>query len=100
MNREEAKALLPVMQAFAEGKDVEYRPIGNPEWRPATAMMPVYHDNEYRVKPEKVVQWLNIYRDGHNTPYATKYKCDRQANTDRIACIRIEYTEGEGLDQG
>ena len=50
MTREEAKELLPIMQAFAEGKTIEYRGIGGawkvantPTWRSCLF---------YRIKPE------------------------------------------------
>lgn len=34
MTREEAKELLPVLQAFAEGKEIEYRSKGfDEEWK-------------------------------------------------------------------
>lgn len=44
--------------------------------------------------------WLNIYSGGVTQVYATKPLADRGgAGCDtRIACIRIEYTEGQGLD--
>ena len=32
MNRERAKELLPIIQAFAEGKDVQWRANKNDSW--------------------------------------------------------------------
>ena len=52
MTREEAKELLPIIQAFAEGKVIQCRSIISNEWRdfdePAFNGLP---DN-YRIKPE------------------------------------------------
>lgn len=52
MNRQEAKELLPIIQAFAEGKKIEVR-VGNDRW---TETDEVYggrnNDYYYRIKPE------------------------------------------------
>lgn len=54
MNREQAKDLLPIIQAFAEGKEIEYRSKGfNEEWREMHEMPGLSFDShEYRIKPE------------------------------------------------
>ena len=50
MTREEAKELLPIMQAFAEGKTIEYRGIGG-AWKVANT--PTWSSHLiYRIKPE------------------------------------------------
>ena len=52
MNRQEAKELLPIIQAFAEGKKIEVR-VGNDRW---TETDEVYggrnNDYDYRIKTE------------------------------------------------
>ena len=53
MTREEAKELLPIMQAFAEGKTLQYRVNNeNNEWKDIDN--PTFNDapSEYRIKPE------------------------------------------------
>lgn len=63
MNRQECKALLPVMQAFAEGKEVEWRWRDGEPWRPTTS--PGWNrDQQYRIKPEPMVVWVSVYEDG------------------------------------
>jgi hypothetical protein len=47
------------------------------------------------VKPERTA-WVNIY-DGVGL-YATKDDANRAACEDRIACIKVTFREGEGLD--
>lgn len=59
MNREEAKQLLPIIQAFAEGKAIEFRPVthsgGYGEWR--EAIDPTFHAvGQYRIKPEPALR--------------------------------------------
>ena len=50
MTREEAKELLPIMQAFAEGKTIEYRESGG-AWK--VAHTPTWSSRFfYRIKPE------------------------------------------------
>ena len=51
MTREEAKELLPIIKAFAEGKIIQYKNKVNPEWEetdcPIWAM-----ESKYLIKPE------------------------------------------------
>lgn len=53
MNREQVKELLPIIQAFAEGKAIQYRPMDWPEseWRD-TDDPGFYRLDECRIKPE------------------------------------------------
>ena len=50
MTREEAKQLLPVIQAFAEGKDIQY--IEEGKWFDITGPYFNLPANTYRIKPE------------------------------------------------
>ena len=62
MTREEAKEILPIIQAFAEGKTIEYRGLGG-EWK--AAHTPTWSSHLfYRIKPEPK------YR-----PFKTKEDC-------------------------
>lgn len=62
MTREEAKELLPIMQAFAEGKTIEYREYDG-EWK--VARTPTWSSRLfYRIKPE------SKYR-----PFKTQEEC-------------------------
>lgn len=53
MNREEVKELLPIMQAFAEGKIVQFKKKDDNEWtdflKGGIILSPCY---DYRIKPE------------------------------------------------
>ena len=54
MTREEAKELLPIIQAFAEGKEIQYRNYLN-EWLDITkndGLSFVSLPSDYRIKPE------------------------------------------------
>ena len=53
MNRTETKELLPVMQAYAEGKPIQYRAIDGGYWYDVSEDKDVEWDRyEFRVKPE------------------------------------------------
>lgn len=53
MTREEAKELLPIIQAFAEGKKIEFRNKRfNEEWKELKQIPELsYNSFEYRIKP-------------------------------------------------
>lgn len=48
------------------------------------------------VKP-KHVRWVNVYSRGGWSDYEDRKSADSFAMSTRIACIRIEFEEGEGL---
>ena len=54
MTREEAKTMLPIIQAFAEGKEIEFRSKGfDEEWKKVNEIPALSHSSfDYRIKPE------------------------------------------------
>lgn len=70
MNRNNAKkllAVLPVVKAFAEGKEVQV--FNGDAW--VTACSPKF-DSEadcYRIKPEPIVVYKNVYKDLEGSEY-------------------------------
>ena len=56
-----------------------------------------------REKKKKIVQLANVYRDSSGwmhmgTLYDSKFDCDFYGDLkSRIACVKIEFEEGEGL---
>ena len=52
MNREQAKEIIPIIQAFADGKTIQSRIVGSDEWYDATDCGFNFLDFEYRVKPD------------------------------------------------
>ena len=63
MNRQQAKELLPIIQAFAEGKEIEYYDCNNDFWIKTDT--PIWKSKiNYRIKPEPK------YR-----PFETKEEC-------------------------
>jgi len=81
MNRERCKELLPIIQAFAEGKAIQFRLEGLngdnswndlPEDERMTVTFPA-EDYEYRIKPEPMEIWVHVFRDGSmSVPFTDK----------------------------
>ena len=58
MNRERCKELLPIIQAFAEGKTVQFQQIGMTGWMDDGDDVSFEISGEYRIKPEARVVFL------------------------------------------
>ena len=56
-------------------------------------------EHESDLMPPKQKRWVNVYRTEMPFLHATKKDADFMADTnpDRIACIEIEFSEGQGL---
>lgn len=53
------------IKAWSDGKNVEWRIKGSPNWIVLTTRAPAWSDtNEYRVKPEEVVDYTVIFDNG------------------------------------
>lgn len=67
MTRDEAKKLLPIIQAFAEGKNVQVKSIDG-VWRSARAFNFDMSASNYRIAPDPLEQAMEIY---NNIKYET-----------------------------
>ena len=97
-----------VLIAIAEGREVQFRYRPDLAWiaydfnYDATPLSA--HEREWRVKPQKLKRWVNIYANLIAGSFETKAAADKAASIGqiaqmgRIACIEIEFEEGEGLD--
>jgi hypothetical protein len=50
--------------------------------------------------PKKHEVWINLYNEENaffGCAYPSHALADEKAHSDRIACVRVEFTEGEGL---
>lgn len=45
--------------------------------------------------PTKIVRYLNFYGPEHCFMYDTRPEADEHSSPNRIACIRVEFTEGQ-----
>lgn len=66
MTPKRAKELLPIIQAFAEGKQIEYRPTyrATEEGWVQVGDVSFNHEGEYRIKPERRKVWVHFDSTG------------------------------------
>lgn len=60
----------------------------------------VTSDNDLIQEPEKKTLWVNVYRGGDGlvrgfVAHRTKEDADGQAVSDRIACVKVTYIDGQ-----
>ena len=86
MNIEETKKAIEVMQAFVDGKEIQYLSDGN--WfsysLPATPAW-AWSETEYRVKPETITCWITVL-NGHvaSTVHDSEEEARRCVNPDEF----------------
>ena len=72
-------------------------------WRANGRLWNKAGDSHFDLMPPKREAWVNIYPNLSNNVFLASYlhttraAADEHAGTDRVACVRIEYTEGQGL---
>lgn len=62
MNASNAKDYLPLVQALAEGKQIQLNYNG--DWKNISDMAPMFPANFYRIKPEPREIWVNEWPEG------------------------------------
>lgn len=87
MNREQAKQLLPIIQAFADVETLQFR-AGWGGWADITDAS-FAEPSEYRIKPKLLERWLVVDRDGNTTTHPTENDA-RNAMSARLG-IREPY---------
>ena len=87
MNRERARSLLPIIQAFADGKDIECREASyDQKWMGDDSLDPdfAFHDHlEYRIKAREFwlypigIGWRGVDSEDKAKPYSGVFKVRR-----------------------
>ena len=87
MTRERAKELLPVIQALAEGKTVQFKGANAAEW--SDCPDPIFLSGiEYRVKPEPMVCYVRVHDGFPKNPFGNAYPT-KEVFSSRIDGSRI-----------
>lgn len=108
-----------VIKAWADGKPIQWRIDEESDWKDFNFTntyyrYPGWNNHEWRIKPEKKTGWIFIQTN--NSPVRTKSNSVHYPNqfiyethdeamqafqnnymSDVVACIQIEYEEGQGL---
>lgn len=103
MDRQQAKELLPIIQAFAEGKDIEYRNKGfNEDWKEVTQIPGLSFESfEYRIKPEPKYRpfvnteecWTEMEK---HKPFGWLKQKDFRINIANVMSKAITFADNEG----
>lgn len=103
MTRDEAKEMLPIIQAFAEGKDIEYRSKGfNEDWKKVTQIPALsFKSFEYRIKPEPTYRpfanaeecWCEMLK---HEPFGWVIRNDYHVNIANLIRQSITFADNEG----
>jgi len=64
MTRDEAKALLPIIQAYADGKEIQHRAREHHEWVVIGDCSFNFSPDCYRIKPELQTVYVVFFDDG------------------------------------
>ena len=92
MNKDNAHKYLPFVQALVEGKTIQEKTVTLHAW---DDLIDPHFDRKpenYRIKPEPRVIWLNEYPDQSiiwSEPQATKADADEAAERQRIRCVKF-----------
>ena len=56
----------------------------------------LYGDSFEIIEPKREI-WVNVYDEDYGKGHPSREDADLRCGNGRIACIRVEFTEGEGL---
>ena len=82
MDRDKAKEIMPIMQAYINGADIQYQ--DNDEgWLDVDDPM-FAEDSIYRIKPEPIERWIAVYDVESKVEYSEEHYSDK--NSCESAC--------------
>lgn len=95
MNRERAKELLPVIQAFAEGKTIQWRKKNTYDaWRNCGDDEVFSGPYDFRIKPEPLECWMVRQNDGAISVFSDEDDARDAVNTATTHIMKMrEVTE-------
>lgn len=97
MTPKQAKELLPILQAIADGRQIEERRDGHDVWgkfEPGDILMSSY---QYRVKPEPLKAWVVFCGHENDSVSLFREPPPEWALRGAIAIHEVTVEEGEGL---
>lgn len=87
--------IIDVVQAAEDGKTIERRYQGDrgEDW--AVCQRPLWHFNayDYRVKPELLEFWVNVYKTGPSVGYDSKQHAIDASGEGRLKTIKVREVE-------
>lgn len=98
MNREQAEKFVPIFQAFAEGKTIQWFDVFCEKWIDLASPNFFGRPSDYRIKPEPMVVYVNVYSDGSGThlAYDSLESAERaETHTKNITRRAVKFIEAE-----
>lgn len=90
MNKDNAKDYLPLVQALAEGRVIQWVSMEG-KWVDGVNISFEWEPSHYRIKPEPREIWVNRFPDGHEG--LTWYETEEAANRAYVAAVQVRYRE-------
>jgi hypothetical protein len=91
MNKDNAKDFLPLVQALVEGKTLQHD-VGDGKWYDCDPCYFNLSPEQYRIKPEPRVVWLNEYACGDFTTsniHTSETTANTAATSNRVRCVKF-----------
>jgi len=105
MNRDRARELLPIIQAFADGKTIRWKyphpkSPSSESWTNVAgetdANISFFDDDDtvWEIKPEPVTYYINIYKSGNqitaSVPFLDPGRAERETDSEYLMTIKFE----------
>jgi hypothetical protein len=96
MTPEHAKELLPIITAFANGEEVQYKNTrGQWDIPDEYGLSFIERPDYYRIAPKPRKFWVNEYQGFPSMSsvgfHPTKKEADEAAGSNRVACYELEF---------
>ena len=95
MNRMNAKDYLPIVQALADGKIIQFKYGENSPWRDTNEITEITFQlpaNYYRIKPVPKEIWVNEYPDGRTGCHPNEHRARMNGGSDAVR-LAVRYRE-------
>lgn len=93
MNSSNAKDYLPLVQALAEGREIQYRPVSVANWIDVDDITDAYPADRYRIKPGPKEIWVNRYTGGDGDSFYYSEEEAKEAADGHRTVIQVRYRE-------
>ena len=82
------------IHAWAEGVEIQFKTPDSSEWHDLETSYPNWTDkNEYRIKPEPLVLYVNEYPDRFGHPFLSKENAVKESQIGLIRTIKLQEVE-------
>lgn len=91
MNKEQAQKAIEILQAFIDGKEIQFSPEGSGKWWNANDPMFSFHDTKYRIKPGPREFWA--FKDHRDKDFYLRPNRPTNKIWDEVIKVREELED-------